>query len=175
MERLAEEAGGHRIQRVPHNERQGRMHSSTVTVAVLDPQRAFQHPSQRRAPDDFEVAWFNGTVKAGGQFRNKTATSCRLTHKPSGLIRTAQTRSRENSRKMAQAALEEDLDRALMEARRDENNVHRKADIGSGERSDRRRVWMFQRDLVEDLLTGKTLRCSDALRGRLEGLWNEAA
>jgi len=165
------EAGGHRVQRVPKNEKRGRVHSSTATVAVLDPNGgsgAARPPSRR--DEDFSASWFSGTG-AGGQNRNKVMASCRLTHLPSGLTRTAQTRSRENSLRLAREALDAVLDGMEAEALGAAVNSARRAQVGTGERSDRRRLWAFQRDVVEDFETGRSVRCSDALRGKIDRLW----
>ena len=99
---LDNEPGGHRIQRVPPTERKGRVHTSTVTVAVLDPSIA-QTAIQDR---DLRVEWYSGTG-AGGQYRNKHQNSCRITHIPTGIQATAQCRSRENSYTEARAAIEQ--------------------------------------------------------------------
>jgi peptide chain release factor 1 len=165
------EAGGHRIQRVPSTERRGRVHSSTVTVAVLGGGSAADLSRYRkRSEDDFEVQWFSGSG-AGGQNRNKVMACCRIRHLPTGLVRTAQTRSRENSQRLAMEAMLAELDRAVDSAAQAATNVQRRDQVGSGERSDRRRLWAFQRDVVEDYRTGRRTRCSDAMKGRLDSLW----
>lgn len=168
---LEQETGGHRVQRVPHGEKQGRVHSSTVTVVVHDPAQSITGPWAARRPQDFEVQWFNGTVKAGGQFRNKTATACRLVHRPTGLVRTAQTRSRENSQRLAEEAMATELDRLAHLAVHEERNSARREQAGCGERADRRRVWAFQRGVVEDLVSGRRVSLREALRGGLDALW----
>lgn len=170
VEAFAAEAGGQRIQRVPSNDRHGRVHSSTVTVAVLDEQRAAT-VYDRRSPDDFELAWFSGSG-SGGQHRNKTQNCVRLRHLPSGLVRTAQTRSRENSHQQAMTALLAELDRLAAAAAGQSENARRRQQVGSGERSDRHRTWAFQRDVVEDYRTGRSMRCADALKGHLDRLWD---
>ncbi len=170
---MESEAGGHRLQRVPPTEKRGRVHSSTVTVAVLEegirePQGAWG----KRALADFRVDWFNGTTKAGGQHHQKNATCCRLTHIPTGLVRTSQTRSRENSQKEAMAAMLEELDRQSALSLGRERNGIRKEQVGTGERAGRkRRTWRFQEDVVLDHETGKRARASEAIGGKLEGLW----
>src|SRR3569833_578739 len=76
--RMDGEAGGHRVQRIPPTERRGRVHSSTITVAVLDPGASPEAPPLLRDAD-LKVEWFGGTVGAGGQHRNKHENACRLT------------------------------------------------------------------------------------------------
>ena len=164
------ESGGHRIQRVPPTERNGRVHSSTVTVAVMDPDRGVSGPWERVADGDFSVEWFSGTG-CGGQNRNKVKSSCRICHLPSGIVRSAQTRSRENSKRLAMDAVLKALDElAKSEGSRVEND-ERRSQLGAGERSDRRRTWVFRRDEVVDHLTGKRSRCSDAMSGGVDRLW----
>lgn len=169
---LEAERGGHRVQRVPRTERNGRVHSSTVTVAVMRGSGVpvVESPWQRRSAADFEVGYFSGTGP-GGQNRNKVQACCRIRHLPTGTVRTAQTRSRENSRQLAMQAMEKELDRLVAEASGAAENAVRRDQVGSGDRSDRRRVWAFRRDAVDDLVTGKSVRCTEALRGKLEGLW----
>lgn len=164
------ESGGHRVQRVASTDKRGRVHSSTVTVAVLEGHTALPATTQARPDSEFRIVWFSGTG-AGGQHRNKHQNSARITHLPTGLVRTAQTRSRENSKAEAMSALNAELDRVAFERARGGLNSIRRDQVGSGERSDRRRVWAFQRDVVEDLVTGRSARCRDALNGGMDRLW----
>ncbi len=97
--------------------------------------------------------------------------SCRLKHLPTGIVRTAQTRSRDNSHAEAMAALNAELDRLAAGHAHGAANASRRDQVGTGERSDRRRTWAFQRDIVEDFVTRKSMRCRDALAGRIDGLW----
>lgn len=171
--RFENEAGGHRLMRVPPTERQGRVHSSNVTVACLDPACGFAGPALSRRPEDFAVSWFSGTG-CGGQNRNKVQACARVEHLPTGLVQTAQSRSRENSRRLATEALIALLDRQAGLEAGAAVNQKRKSQVGLGERSDRRRIWAFPRDCCEDLLTGRTLRCEDALKGNVDKLWPAA-
>lgn len=171
-EAFQNEAGVHRLQRVPTNERRGRVHSSTVTVAVLD-SGSVSSPTTSKCldPDDLIVEWYSGSG-AGGQHRNKHMNSARVTHRPSGLVRTAQTRSRANSFQEACAALEQALRTQAQAADREMKQALRHAQWGEGShRSDRQRIWAFQRDRVDDLRTGRHLRVQDALAGRMDRLW----
>lgn len=163
---LDHEAGGHRIQRVPPTERRGRVHTSTVTVAVLVPGEA--RPVV--GPEDFRVEWYSGSG-AGGQHRNKHQNSCRLTHIPTGLIVKAETRSRQNSYQQAMTTLSQKLlERAEVEAHNMKNTL-RSQQVGSGMRGDKRRTYRFQEDTVRDHFTGKSARCADVMRGGFEKLW----
>jgi peptide chain release factor 1 len=173
IDRLDREGGNIRVQRVSATERRGRVHSSTVTVAILKSDIADIALYQKRQEKDFEIEWFNGTVGAGGQFRNKTATSIRLKHKPTGIVQTAQTRSRENSHQAALAAMHRTLDDAMEAQAHNQANAVRRSQIGSGMRaSEKRRTFRFQEDTAIDHLTGKTARASEVMKGKLDLLWN---
>lgn len=173
---MENESGGHRLQRVPETERNGRVHSSNVTVAVFRKGVERQGgPESRRQDSDFEVCWYSGQG-AGGQNRNKKQCSARLVHKPTGLVRTAQTRSRENSLRLAMEEMTRELDSLSQKGASADENMKRRVQVGAGERSDRRRVWAFQRDSVDDFQTGKRVGCKDAMRGMVDSLWpGEAA
>jgi peptide chain release factor 1 len=170
---LRHEVGGQRIQRIPDNERRGRVHSSTVTVAVLGQGDHRQGPWQQREESDFKLEWFSGQG-AGGQHRNKHQNSARLVHLPTGTVRCAQTRSRANSYAEAKMAMDVELDMLSGRALAEGSNRARREQIGKGERSDRQRVWRFQHDRVLDLRTGREIRCSAAMRGQIDGLWEGA-
>ena len=169
-EALDFEAGGQRVQRIPPTERQGRVHSSTVTVAVLDPCR-FGAPVRVSLSDaEIVVSWFSGTG-CGGQHRNKHQNSCRLRHIPTGLVFTAQTRSRETSLRQAKETMIAALAQREKSARETWSNLGRKAQIGSGESADRRRLWAFQRGVVTDQISGKSAPIKQAMSGGLDLLW----
>jgi peptide chain release factor 1 len=163
------EAGGHRIQRVPRSERAGRVHSSTVTVSVLDAPDAGPFALDDR---DLRLRWFSGTG-AGGQHRNKHQNSVEVIHLPTGMSRSAQTRSRETSLRDARQALQT----ALAERRRTDAasgiNAARASQIGTGERSDKRRTLRFQDDRVIDHVTGRSTSLSRFMKGGVDGLWPE--
>ena len=159
---LENEAGGHRIQRVPRNERQGRVHSSTVTVAIVAADRGYE--DVRVNPGDLKVEYYSGTG-AGGQHRNKHQNSVRITHLPTGLMRTAQTRSRDSSYREAMEALRMDLDAYQRTEQSQSANCLRRRQVGSGERSDKRRTYRFQENRVIDHVTGKAAPCSMVMNG----------
>lgn len=165
---LHHESGLHRIQRVPANERRGRVHSSTVSVAVLTPAVAPARPVWR--PEDCDIAWFSGSG-AGGQHRNKHANCARITHRPTGLVRVAQTRSRVQSQMEALAALQAAVEGRSRDRQQQALHGDRTRQIGVGSHGDRARVWAFQRGVVEDQRTGRHMPMKDALRGHLDRLW----
>ncbi len=145
------EAGGHRIQRVPPTERKGRVHTSTVTVAVIDP----EIKSIQINESDFRIDWFSGTG-AGGQHRNKHQNSCRIMHLPTGQIATAQCRSRQSSQEQARAALLKMLTGKHISVQYDVKAQDRKQQVGSGMRGDKFRTYRFQDDVVKDHNTVKS-------------------
>lgn len=163
--RLSHEAGGHRIQRVPPTETRGRVHTSTVTVAIVG-----EVASSSFNPDDCDIEWYSGSG-AGGQHRNKHMNSCRLRHRPTGIVKTAQTRTRENSYRLALEAMEAEVAaRSFGQAAKATNN-DRRSQIGSGQRGDKRRTYRFRDDAVADHITGKTARCGEIMRGNFDKLW----
>ena len=165
---LDNEPGGHRIQRVPPTERKGRVHTSTVTVAVIDRIEGIGPSSIPQS--DLRIEWYSGTG-AGGQHRNKHQNSCRITHLPSGTVATAQCRSRQNSLDEAMAAIQMRVDN---EANRCYNNniaSNRKQQVGSGMRGDKIRTYRFQDDRVQDHLTELSAKCSTVLKGNFDLLW----
>ena len=163
---LSRECGGHRIQRIPPTERRGRVHTSTVTVAVLEDTEVNTNVNE----NDIRVEWFSGSG-AGGQHRNKTQNSCRLHHIPTGIVATCSTRSRESSLRGAR----EEINRRVYER---ESYLHnsktgstRKQQVGSGMRGDKIRTYRFQEDQVTDHKSGKTAKASKVLKGYFELLW----
>ncbi|MEZ4385727.1 MAG: peptide chain release factor-like protein [Nannocystaceae bacterium] len=166
--RFAHEAGGHRWQRVSPTERRGRVHTSTVTVAVLP-----EVPASQVAIDlgDVELSYTRGSGK-GGQHRNKTDTCVLLRHRPSGQqIRVDGGRSQSANREAAFALL-----RARLEAQRRATshvqvNTRRREQLGCGARGDKRRTISVPRGQVSDHVLGVTWRAKDYLAGRMP--WND--
>lgn len=167
LDPLLNESGGHRIQRVPPTERKGRVHTSTVTVAVLP-------KSEKKTLDikksDIKTEWYSGTG-AGGQHRNKHQNSCRLTHIPTNTVVTAQCRSRENSLENAMSELIARLQRDTQYKTLVEESNTRKALVGSGMRGDKRRTYRFQDDIVVDDISGIKASVRQVLNGNFDLLW----
>ena len=164
---LLNEAGGHRIQRVPPTERKGRVHTSTVTVAVVDPQVI----STVIAEHDLEIEWYSGTG-AGGQYRNKHQNSCRITHRPTGITAKSECRSRSNSLAEATEAIHKRVDQLLQSKYNNNLASDRKAQVGTGMRGDKIRTYRFQDDQVQDHITGKRASTKKVLAGNFDLLWN---
>lgn len=163
---LYNEPGGHRIQRVPPTERKGRVHTSTVTVAVIDP----AVPTTTIKESDLKIEWYSGTG-AGGQHRNKHQNSCRVTHTPSGIVATAQCRSRQNSQAEAVATIQQRVDEISKVSYNNGIASDRKAQVGSGMRGDKIRTYRFQDDVVKDHVSDKTASVKKVLNGNFDLLW----
>jgi len=164
---LESEAGGHRIQRIPPTERKGRVHTSTVTVAVIDPEVTAVAFNER----DCDIDWFSGTG-AGGQHRNKHQNSCRITHRPTGITAVAQCRSRTNSFNEAMSNIQKRLDETARSKYNTAIAQDRKLQVGSGMRGDKIRTNRFQDDRVQDHITNKTASVKKVLAGNFDLLWN---
>lgn len=158
----ADEAGGHRWQRVPPNEKRGRVHTSTITVAVLpEPSNA----EVRLYEKDLTWSMCRGTG-SGGQKRNKTESTVLLSHLPTGIqVRCETTRSQQKNRELAlvllRARLFEAEQQRLWRARHDE----RKQQVGTGMRGDKRRTIRCQDGQVTDHVTGRKWELRAYLRG----------
>lgn len=164
---FADEAGGHRWQRVPPTERKGRVHSSTVTVVVLEPSSPVE--VEIRA-DDLEEDFCRGSGK-GGQHRNKTATAVHLRHVPSGLhIRVDGGRSQSLNRETALELLRARLAAQRRETERADRCAARKAQAGSGMRGDKIRTVQVHGDVVVDHRRGTRMSYRRYARGHLEQL-----
>ena len=163
---LENEAGGHRIQRIPPTERKGRVHTSTVTVAVIDPTIV----KKEYKDSEFKIEWYSGTG-AGGQHRNKHQNSCRITHLPTGKVATAQHRSRLNSLEEAKTTIMSQLNGEHSMEVKTNLALDRKAQVGSGMRGDKIRTYRFQDDIVKDHISDRVASVDKVLRGFFDLMW----
>jgi len=168
FKRMKYESGVHRVQRVPATEAQGRIHTSTCTVAVLP---EAQEVDVEIKPDDIEVSVCRASGK-GGQGVNTTDSAVQIQHKPSGLIvRIADERSQIKNRAKAMTVLRS----RLLEAKIAEENAkyaaHRKQQVGTGERNEKIRTYNFPQNRVTDHRIELTLyNLSSVIDGELDGL-----
>ncbi len=158
--RLKFESGVHRVQRVPETESGGRVHTSTVTVAVL-PEMAEVDVDLNPADVEMQVYRASG---AGGQHINKTSSAVRLIHKPTGtVVECQQERSQFQNREKAMRLLASILYQREQERIRTEYGQERHSQIGSGMRNERIRTYNFPQGRLTDHRIGLTLYRLDAV------------
>jgi peptide chain release factor 1 len=159
--RLKFESGGHRVQRVPETESQGRIHTSACTVAVMPEADAVGEIDIN--PADLRIDTFRASG-AGGQHINKTDSAVRVTHLPSGLVVECQDgRSQHQNKAQALQVLAARLkDKQEREAQAKEAST-RKSLVGTGDRSDRIRTYNFPQGRVTDHRINLTLHKIDAI------------
>ncbi|TSE26855.1 Peptide chain release factor RF1 [Tepidimonas sediminis] len=167
--RLRFESGGHRVQRIPVTESQGRIHTSACTVAVLpepDEQQAIQLDPAELRIDTFRASG------AGGQHVNRTDSAVRITHLPTGLVAECQDdRSQHRNKARALQVLLARLQERERQARAAQQAATRRSLIGSGDRSDRIRTYNFPQSRVTDHRIDLTLHQLPAvLDGELDDL-----
>jgi peptide chain release factor 1 len=144
---LQYEAGVHRIQRVPETEKQGRVHTSTASVAIL-PMR----PADKMEinPADLEID-FSRSGGAGGQNVNKVETAVRIVHKPTGItVRCTSERSQQKNREKAMSILMAKISVLKKEKEAKESAEERRSQIGTGDRSEKIRTYNVLQDRVTD-------------------------
>lgn len=151
--KLKYESGVHRVQRVPETESQGRVHTSTATVAVLP---EVDEVSVEINPDDLEIDTYRSSG-AGGQHVNKTESAIRITHKPSGIVVACQEeRSQFKNRDKAMAMLRSKLYDEAQRKRNEAIASDRKAQVGTGDRSERIRTYNYPQNRLTDHRIGFT-------------------
>ena len=165
------ESGGHRVQRVPETESQGRIHTSAATVAVMPEASAVEINIK---PDDLQI----DTMRAGGpggQKVNKTESAVRITHLPSGIVVKCQDeKSQHKNRDKAMRVLRSRLLEQKQQEAHQQRAETRRTLIGSGDRSERIRTYNFPQGRVTDHRIGLTLyKLDQVMQGNLEELVNE--
>jgi peptide chain release factor 1 len=164
--RLKYESGVHRVQRVPETESGGRVHTSTVTVAVLPEVDDVTFELDR---SDLRIDTFRSSG-AGGQHINKTSSAIRITHLPSGMVVECQDqRSQLQNKEKAMQVLRSRLYQQKVREQQDFIAAERRSQVGSGMRNERIRTYNFPQGRVTDHRIGLTLyRLDDVMNGDLD-------
>ncbi len=176
------ETGVHRVQRIPATEKQGRIHTSTVSVAVMP---LFKRTTIELNPGDleFETSRSGG---AGGQNVNKVETAVRVIHKPSGLdVRSTAHRTQLKNKEAALSILKSKLQAIKDEEDRAKQDGMRRKQIGTGDRSEKIRTYNFPQDRITDhrikeswsningIMTGSLAKVIDVILEKQDELENE--
>ena len=168
------ESGGHRVQRVPQTETQGRIHTSACTVAVMP--EVDEIESVKINPADLRIDTFRASG-AGGQHINKTDSAVRITHLPTGIVVECQDdRSQHRNKDQAMKVLVSRINDAQRHAQQQEQAQTRKSLVGTGDRSDRIRTYNFPQGRITDHRINLTLYKIDAMMdGDITDLLNALA
>jgi peptide chain release factor 1 len=146
-QKLQYESGGHRVQRVPETESQGRIHTSLATVAVLPEAREVDVELD---PSDIEMSFMRSSGP-GGQHVNKTSSCVRLVHEPTGIsVRCQDQKSQGANRRKAMELLRTRIYDMREQERLKKRRAMRKSQIGSGDRNQRIRTYNFPQDRITD-------------------------
>ncbi|MBQ1507260.1 MAG: peptide chain release factor 1 [Ruminococcus sp.] len=164
--RFKYESGVHRVQRVPETESQGRVHTSTTTVAVLPEAEDVELEID---PKDLKIDTFRSSG-AGGQHINKTSSAIRITHLPTGTVVECQDeRSQYKNKDKALKVLKSRLLKEKQDKQASEIAADRKSQVGTGDRSERIRTYNYPQGRLTDHRIGLTLyKLEDILNGNLD-------
>ncbi len=170
---LKYESGVHRVQRVPETESQGRIHTSTVTVAVLVEADEVELEIN---PTDLKIDYFRASG-AGGQHINKTESAVRITYLPTNVVVECQDeRSQHKNKDKAMKILRSRVYEAMQEEQAQKVASERKMQVGTGDRSERIRTYNYPQGRLTDHRIGLTIyRLEDMLNGNLDEVFDALA
>ena len=171
--RLKYESGVHRVQRVPETESQGRIHTSTVTVAVL---AEADDVELEINPTDLKIDYFRASG-AGGQHINKTESAVRITYLPTNVVVECQDeRSQHKNKDKAMKILRSRVYEAMQQEQDAKIASERKMQVGTGDRSERIRTYNYPQGRLTDHRIGLTIyRLEDILNGNLDEVFDALA
>lgn len=158
--RMKFESGVHRVQRVPATESKGRIHTSTITVAVLP---EMDKIDLKINPADLRIDVYRASG-AGGQHVNRTESAVRITHLPTGIVAASQSeRSQIENRAMAMKMLTSKIWQQLDEERKSKEDYTRRTQVGSGERAEKIRTYNYPQNRITDHRINLTLNKLDMI------------
>ncbi|KAF5033413.1 Peptide chain release factor 1 [anaerobic digester metagenome] len=168
--RMKYESGVHRVQRVPDTEASGRIHTSTVTVAVLPEVEDVEIDIN---PGDLQIDTYRASG-AGGQHVNKTESAIRITHLPTGIVVECQDeRSQHKNREKAMTVLRARLYEKMQREQTDQIAAERRSQVGTGDRSERIRTYNFPQGRLTDHRIGLTLyKLDSVMNGDLDDIFS---
>lgn len=161
---LLNEAGGHRWQRIPPTEKNGRVHTSTVTVSAIE---VITEDKFKLSDRDIRIETTKDTGP-GGQHRNKTESCVVMTHIPTGIKAKAASRSQHENRRTARAVLESRVAEHFNRIKDGHLSQIRKGQVGSGMRGDKIRTYRERDDVATDHRTGNRAKLHLVMRGEIE-------
>lgn len=172
-DKLRYESGGHRVQRIPETESQGRIHTSLATVAVLPEAKEVDIKID---PEDLDVS-FMRSQGPGGQSVNKVNSCVRMVHKPTGIsVKCQEEKSQHKNRKLALKLLRTKLYERRQERQKEKRDELRRSQVGSGDRNERIRTYNFPQDRVTDHRIGlDVFGVEKILSGEIDELVNAVA
>lgn len=167
------ETGVHRVQRIPATEKQGRIHTSTASVAIL-PLR--KKTTIEIKDEDLEIE-FSRSGGAGGQNVNKVETAVRIVHKPTGIdVRSTAQRSQLKNKEQAMSILIAKLEQKKQEEEDAKFAAERKSQVGTGDRSEKIRTYNFPQNRITDHRLGKSWHSiEETLKGDLNDILNSVS
>jgi peptide chain release factor 1 len=162
---FSNEVGGHTFSRIPPTESKGRVHTSSVTVAVMEPG---QQNKIELKDSDIEVRTTNGTGP-GGQNRNRTYSCVVLKHISTGIVvRCDEDRSQLKNKEIALKELTKRVQDLYDSEKYQKETDKRRNQIGSGSRGEKRRTYTFKSDLIVDHISGKRASLKQVFKGNLK-------